>query len=82
MAKRREQSERMKNTNYETRIKTEDNMPSSTQIDSLLSPQQHLPSLMLLADNKESKDNTINVGNGIKSDANKNISSSSQQGIS
>ena len=72
----------MKNTNYETRIKTEDNMPSSTQIDSLLSPQQHLPSLMLLADNKESKDNTINVGNGIKSDANKNISSSSQQGIS
>ena len=71
----------MKNTNYEARIKTEDNMPSSTQIDSLLSPQEHLPSLLLLADNKEPEHNTISIVNGAKSDVNKNISASQQQGM-
>ena len=39
-------------------------MPSSTQIDSRLSPQKHLPSLFALNDVKETENNTIKIGNG------------------
>ena len=74
----------MKNTYYVTRKETEQNMPSSTQKDSLPSPPEHLPSLLSLADDKESENCNINVGNGTKNNVNKNLTSyglTNQQGI-
>ena len=73
----------MKNTNYIARKETEQNMPSSTQIDSRLSSQKHLPTLVSLADSKVTENGIIKNENGLNDDENKhgNTTIPHQQGM-
>ena len=63
----------MKNINYIARKETEQNMPSSTKIDSRLSHQKHLPTLVSLADCKVTENDTINKKNGLNDHENKHV---------
>ena len=65
------------------REEKEQNMPSSTQIDSRLSPQKHLPTLVSLADSKVTENDTINNKNGLNDHENKHVNTvvPHQQGI-
>ena len=73
----------MKNTNYIARKETEQNMPSSTQIDSRLSPQKHLPTLVSIADSKVTENDAINNKNGLNDHEHKHVNTvvPQQQGI-